>query len=229
MPTVVITPFSRDCKTVWREKDHRLSMTKWKHSLMAIKQYFATFLQMVQDSKPYFSPFRCSHLYPASQTLSVMFHFPENTSGTTLVKEVELRFGKCLWSLNVFMDKETGFFVNPSWKQIETRQYQNHFQKHCRKQGRSGVSNRVCRFQMQLPFQYKHWKLFFLFDTGWQSIATSMESYCDKKALLRGEAVDVMFREIPWEVDLISESLCPVSHWDMTLQTHFYDIHLLLI
>lgn len=184
---------------------------------------------MVQDSKLYFSPFHCSHLYPASMTLSVMFHFPENTSGATLVKEVELRLEKCLWFLHVFMDKETGFFVNPSWKQIETRQYQNHFQKHCRKQGRSSVSDRVCRFQMQLSFQCKHWKLVFLSYTGWQSTATSMESCCDKNALLQGEAVDVMSREIPWKVDLISESLFPVFHRDMTLQTHFYDIHLFLI
>lgn len=151
IPTVVITPFCRDCKTIWRENDHRWSMTKWKHSLMAIKQYFATLLQMIQDAKLYFSPFCCSHLYPARQTLSVMFHFPENTSETTLVK-VQLRFEKYLWFLHRFMDKEAGIFVNPSWKQIETRQYQNHFQKHCRKQGRSNVSNRVCRFQMQLPF-----------------------------------------------------------------------------
>lgn len=195
---------------------------------MAIKQHFATFLQIIQDPKLYFSPFCCSHLYPDSQTLSVMFHFPENTSGTTLVK-VLLRFEKRLWFLHVFMDKETGIFVNPSWKQIETRQYQNYFQKHCRKQGRSNASDRVCRFQMQLPFQYKHWKLFFLFCTSWQSIATSMESYGDKKALLQGGAVDVTPQEMSWKVDLLSGLFCPVLDLDMTLQTHFYDIHLLLI
>lgn len=80
---------------------------------MAIKQYFATLLQMIQDAKLYFSPFCCSHLYPASQTVSVTFHFPENTSGTILVK-VQLRFEKYLWFLNRFMGKETGIFVNPS-------------------------------------------------------------------------------------------------------------------
>lgn len=96
----------------------------------------------------------------------------------------KLRFEECLWFLHVFMDKETGIFVNPSWKHIDARQYQKHFEKHYRKQGRCNVSNRICRFQMQLPFQYKHWKLFFLFYTGSQSIATSVESYCDKKTLL---------------------------------------------
>lgn len=129
---------------------------------MAIKQYFATLLQMIQDAKLYFSAFCCSHLYPASQTLSVMFHFPENTSETTLVK-VQLRFEKHLWFLHRIMDKEAGIFVNPSWKQIETRQYQNYFQKHCRKQGRSNVSNRVCRFQMALPFSVQALKVIFSF------------------------------------------------------------------
>lgn len=56
-----------------------------------------------------------------------------------------------------------------------------------------------------------------------------MENYCDKKALLQGEAVDVTSQEVSWKVDLFSGLFYPVFHADMTLQTLSYDIHFLLI
>lgn len=80
---------------------------------MAIKQYFATFLQrskIQSHSSVLLAVPLC--IQPVRFCLSVKIHVAENTSGTILVQEVKFRFEKCLWFLQVVLYKETDIYVN---------------------------------------------------------------------------------------------------------------------